>query len=155
MNKRLWTEKEISILKSVYESCDDKELMKLIPNKTRCAIYHKASRLKLSKSAEATGKNRSKELCGSKNPMWKGGTYLHEGYRNVWVNGKYRKEHDLVMEKKIGRKLTKDEVVHHINGNKLDNRIENLELMTKSTHISYHDSLRKGRKYIRRSGKCA
>jgi hypothetical protein len=87
--------------------------------------------------------------------MWKCGSYLHEGYKNILVNGEYRKEHDVVMESEIGRRLTKDEVVHHINGNKLDNRIENLKLMTKSTHISHHNSLRKGRKYNKRSGNCA
>lgn len=38
------------------------------------------------------------------------------------------------MEKKLGRLLTKDEVVYHKNGNKLDNRPSNLELMEKRQH---------------------
>jgi hypothetical protein len=46
----------------------------------------------------------------------------------------YIGEHRLVMENKIERYLLKSEVVHHINGNTLDNRIENLELMTKKEH---------------------
>ena len=41
------------------------------------------------------------------------------------------------MEKKLGRFLDLH-VVHHINGNKQDNRIENLQLMTKSEHVSLH-----------------
>lgn len=47
-------------------------------------------------------------------------------------------EHDLVMECLIGRHLKDDEVVHHINEIKDDNRKCNLQLMTASEHMSYH-----------------
>jgi len=47
-------------------------------------------------------------------------------------------EHVLVMEIAIGRRLVCGEVVHHINHNKQDNRIENLELMKRADHCRLH-----------------
>lgn len=42
--------------------------------------------------------------------------------------------HRYLMEKSLGRKLTPNEVVHHINGNKHDNRLDNLMIMDKAEH---------------------
>ena len=53
-------------------------------------------------------------------------------------NRGYVKEHRLVMEEYLGRYLTKDEIVHHINEDPSDNRIENLQLMTRAEHVKLH-----------------
>ena len=50
----------------------------------------------------------------------------------------YVAEHRLIMEHYLGRILDKEEAVHHINGNKKDNRIENLQIMSKAEHSSLH-----------------
>jgi hypothetical protein len=46
--------------------------------------------------------------------------------------------HTVLMEREIGRYLEPDEVVHHINHDRKDNRIENLRLMKKHDHFSMH-----------------
>ena len=59
-----------------------------------------------------------------------------EGY--VCIGDKY--EHRLVMEKKLGRKLLRSEHVHHINGVKGDNRLENLIIIKEAEHHKLHGS---------------
>src|SRR3990167_9050087 len=78
-----------------------------------------------------------------KHPLWRGGRYKDSfGYIciTIYENGnKLRiREHRYLMEKHIGRKLDKNEHVHHLNGIKNDNRIENLVVLNAGEHHSAH-----------------
>jgi len=60
------------------------------------------------------------------------------GYRRLNIDGKRILEHRYVMEKHLGRKLLSTEHVHHINGDKLDNKIDNLCILDIKEHMSLH-----------------
>jgi hypothetical protein len=89
-----------------------------------------------------------KPKIGKDSPNWKGGKTKNTvtGYILVYVgtgkHGTYVAEHILVMEKYLGRKLTKDEIVHHKDESfegRSNNDISNLQLVTRSWHQKHHN----------------
>ncbi len=88
---------------------------------------------------------------GALNPNWKGGE-ISDGHGQILIyspqhpnpswQGTHVYRYRLVVEKHLGRYLTPDEVVHHINENPSDDRIENLQVMSQSEHMKLHQSKR-------------
>lgn len=67
------------------------------------------------------------------------GEYIKDGYRYVYTSYRhYEPEHRVVMERFLGRKLTPDEHVHHIDGDTLNNSPSNLQIVSASEHLKIH-----------------
>jgi len=90
-------------------------------------------------SRESEVGRRPPKLYGHLNGKWKGGMKTNsDGYLRITagpLRGQY--VHRLVLEAKLGRKLTNDEEAHHINGDRLDCRPENLEAQPVDGHRHY------------------
>src|SRR4030042_2847144 len=100
-------------------------------------------------SHQCFNKYRSIYIRGKNHPTWKG-IKIERGYvliycpNHPYAHQNYVKEHRLKMEKKIGRYLNPKEIIHHINGNTVDNHIKNLQVLTQGKHVNIH---RKNKKY--------
>lgn len=83
---------------------------------------------------------KGKGVCRSNSGSFKKTRYVTETgwYKRITVNGKILYEHRVIVERYVGRSLKQGEIVHHINGNIFDNRIENLEVMSEGKHHSLH-----------------
>jgi len=61
-----------------------------------------------------------------------------KSYKTICINGKQKRLHRYLVEQNIGRELDSSEIVHHIDGNKHNNAIENLEVISRGEHLKIH-----------------
>lgn len=110
-------------------------------------VFTEEARLNKSKASKAAyARKYPNGRFGKDHPHWQGGrrTASLGGYVRIYAPDHPRAvggavaEHQLVAEKTLGRFLNRDEVVHHINGKKDDNRPENLEVCLRSEHVKRH-----------------
>ncbi|HHA19625.1 MAG TPA: HNH endonuclease [Methylophaga sp.] len=75
-----------------------------------------------------------------------GYTAIYNPYHPNCDSKGYMREHRLVMEKHIGRYLKRSEVVHHIDGDITNNRLDNLMLFPNNkAHMKYHEKSQAGK----------
>lgn len=143
---RTWTDQETETLIICYGAVTNARLSELIPGKTPLAIYKKARKLGLKSSDEIKFKNRSLANGGKNCNFWNGGKgKTSRGYNLVLCPDHHRAdsrgyvlEHILVFETETGISVPAGCCIHHLNGIKDDNRIENLCMMTHSAHTTLH-----------------
>ena len=143
---KTWTSDEVATLVMWYNEVSNEQLRVLLPNKSALAIYKKAYAMGLRKSAEIEFLNRSEARKGEKAANWKGGVRITKaGYRQLYRPDHHRAdtrgyvmEHIVVFEEETGVPVPKNCCVHHLNGNKSDNRIQNLCMMQHTAHTVFH-----------------
>lgn len=99
--------------------CEVKDCNNFMRAKGYCHIHYKAFTM------------YGDPLIFKRNKNGEGGITVY-GYRRILKNGIRNFEHRMVMEEHLGRKLYPHENIHHKNGDRLDNRLDNLELWSNS-----------------------
>ena len=83
-----------------------------------------------------------RDRIGADNPNFGDGKTISHGYvvlsSKIWGENQGRYEHRVIVEESLGRPLENHEIIHHKNGNTQDNRLDNLEVLTRQEHNRTH-----------------
>ena len=116
---RLWSKEELKILSN--KNLTDYQKTKLLQKRTYASV--RRARRRMGFNSKMITFNRQ---------------FVSEGYKYIRCPNGYIKNSRLVVENKINRKLTSKDIVHHINGDKSDDRPENLCVCLRSKHNEFH-----------------
>lgn len=148
-----WSDEEIELLEELFfKEVPDKTIGDIL-NRTKNAVKSKRKKEGIvgdpnnRRLTEEARKAMGKKPTGENHWNWQGGKRTnHNGYIEIHKPDHHRArgngyvfEHIVVAENKIGRKLEEDEVVHHIDGDKKNNKPKNLKVMKINEHSSNHN----------------
>lgn len=132
-----YSDEEVEIIKTYYPEWGVKKCAEMLPGRAEMSIAKKAQDLGI--KCDLIKQRQHLGLRGHDMPK---GFYVQtDGYLVYSPTGKSadrKLHHRYVMEQHLSRKLRSDEIVHHIDENKQNNDISNLEIMTRSQHASHH-----------------
>lgn len=95
----------------------------------------------MSRPRQARLKTAYPSYKGGRTKLSGSGHILEEVFCSCCEHYHFAQQHRIVVEDHLGRKLIDDEVVHHINECKTDNRIENLQIVSRREHARIHNQL--------------
>lgn len=142
------------MLKIMYNTTMPRGMYRRDPNK-KYGIHSLSEEKKQEAYRKIVAKRREKDnyryTSGAEHHLWKGGrTVEANGYIAIYkpeysgkkIRKNYVYEHRWVMEQALGRNLSKGEEIHHIDGDRKNNKLDNLMLFaSKSEHLKYHWTL--------------
>lgn len=139
-----WSNEDVEYLREHYPFERAEDVGKVLGRSTTAVMY-KAHENGIYKDPQALSRIRSISNSGANSGNYNGYRAKSEGYILRYVpehphaNSRgYVQEHRLVVEEHLGTILPREFVVHHINGVRDDNRIENLAIMTVGAHSAFH-----------------
>lgn len=139
-----WTAEEISTLKTAYATTENKALIRLFSGRTLTSLRKKAYSLGLKREGcvEYINRSNGREWTHNRQKNRKGYVLIYkpehpraDTYGRVF-------EHIVVWEECYKKSVPKGYVIHHINGVKDDNRIDNLLLLSNGDHTALHNANR-------------
>ncbi len=129
--ERKWSNKEIEYLKSSWTNKTQDEILNNL-NRNWISILQKAKKLKLPKR-NIRGKSQFLYKCNSTKEIFSA-SKDKQGYILININGMWIRSHRYEAENFFNVKLSKNEIVHHKDGNKENNSKDNLEITTRNKH---------------------